>query len=65
MENKPSYGDITIIGITESGLISIEFYDPGQQDGTDYTTIFLTIEQVKKISQLGEIICAQDQSKKD
>lgn len=54
--DKRVWGDISIIGITESGMVSIEFYDPGQQDGTEYTAIFLTLEQAKKITKLVEII---------
>lgn len=54
--DKLTWGDISNIGITTSGLVSIEFYDPGQQDGTDYTTIYLTAEQTKMISKFGEIL---------
>lgn len=56
MEDTRKWGDISTMGITESGMVSIEFYDPVQMDGSDYTTIYLTIEQVKTISKLGEII---------
>jgi hypothetical protein len=64
MEDKRQWGDISTIGITESGMVSIEFYDPAQMDGSDYTTIFLTPEQVTRVSKLGEIICAQGLLKK-
>ena len=50
------YGDITTIGITVSGLISIEFYDPGQIDGRDFTTIYLTAEQAKTVARMGDMI---------
>ena len=53
---KLKWGDITIIGITTSDRISIEFYNPGQCDGTDYSIIFLTIEQAELINKLGEIL---------
>lgn len=53
---KLKWGDISIMGITTSGLLSIEFYNPGQEDGMDYSTIFLTIEQVQMINKLGEIL---------
>ena len=54
--DKLKYGYIMTFGITTSGFISIEFYDPGQQDGRDTTVIYLTIKQAKLISKLGEII---------
>jgi hypothetical protein len=55
MSDKRSWGDVSIIGITETGMVSIEFYAPGIGDD-EYLTIFLTLEQVKKISRLGVII---------
>jgi len=37
-------------------MISIEFYNPGQCDGTDYSIILLTIGQAGLINKLGEIL---------
>ncbi len=54
--DKLTYGDITVIGITTSGLVSIQFYDPSQLNGEEYSTIYLTIPQVEIISKLGEIL---------
>ena len=56
---EAKWGDISIMGITTSGLISIEFYNPGQGDGTDYSIITLTPEQVKIINKLGDILHGQ------
>lgn len=53
--DKRIWGHISIIGITESGMVSIEFYAPDSGDN-EYTTIFLTIRQVEKITKMGEII---------
>lgn len=54
---KCKWGDIFNLGITTSGLISIGFYNPGQTlDESDYSTIFLTIEQAETIYKLKQII---------
>jgi hypothetical protein len=56
MKSKRRWGDISIIGITESGKISIEFFNPDSCDDSGYTTIFLDSEHIERISKLGEII---------
>ena len=50
------YGDITTIGITASGMISVEFYNPHQIEDQEYETVWLTVEQAKTIFKLARIL---------